>query len=645
MLARLTDGCERVLPIATVIVAATLALRRVDDFDSWWHLAAGRWIITHRSIPSTDTLSFTVPDHAWINVQWLFDCALYLLYRLGGADALVLASAAACTAAIWLLTKNLRLFVGGVPTALLTLWILAVAEERFLVRPEIVSFVLFEALLWLLLTVREDDGRRVWWVVPLMFVWANCHSLFIIGLFCIACAAMAPLAARLPFLPAGLRLGSQLTHTATRRLWIAAAGAMAVTVLNPYGISGVLFPFKLMSRINGSNPAFQNIGEFSRPFATEFPTFSLTAYKWFFVCSTIVVGLATLVSLGRPRGQAARSGRADGIDVARLAIFIGLAYLSVLARRNMALFALGGAPITASALAALDAKLGATIARRLKVTTRVVAPLLVVGCAALVLAIAGNRYYRWDGTTREFGLGVFDVNFPIRAVAFAKEVRVPGKVYNDMTAGGYLTWDAPVEGGVFIDGRLEVYDAPFFARYSTAINNPRAWEQDADRLGVNTVILFHRWPNRHGLLQGLIASRRWALVYYDEVAVVLVRIDPNQRIIAEAQRRFPEWQGRTQAALAAPPASWQWPVARATALESYAALQFTLGYPERGVEFYKQLLDLGVPPTRESAARYQIASYLARIGDARQARAQLAVAAARDPNNVDVRHLLARLGG
>jgi tetratricopeptide (TPR) repeat protein len=244
---------------------------------------------------------------------------------------------------------------------------------------------------------------------------------------------------------------------------------------------------------------------------------------------------------------------------------------------------------------------------------------------------------------------VFDVNFPIRAVAFAKEVRVPGTVYNDMTAGGYLTWDAPAAGGVFIDGRLEVYDAPFFARYSAAINNPRAWEQDADRLGVNTAILFHRWPNRHRLLQALIASRRWALVYYDEVAVVLVRIDPNQQIIAEAQRLFPEWQGRTQAALAAAPAaapaSWQWPVARATALESYAALLFTLGYAERGVEFYKQLVDLGVPATRESAARYQIASYLARIGDARQARAQLQVAAARDPNNADVRQLLARLGG
>lgn len=639
------DRCQTLLPAATVVVAAALALRRVDDFDSWWHLAAGRWIVAHRSIPSTDTLSFTVPDHAWINLQWLFDSALYLLYRLGGADALVLASAAGCAAAIWLLTKNLRLFVGGVATALLTLWILAVAEERFLVRPEIVSFVLLEALLWLLLTVRADDGRRVWLIVPLMLVWVNCHSLFIVGLFCVGCAAAAPLVARLAGLPAGVRFGSQLSPTATRRLWIAAGAATAVTLLNPYGIHGVLFPFTLLSRINGSNPAFQSIGEFQRPFAGGFPTFSLTAYKAFFVCSCIVVGLGTLVSLGRPGSRAPRAGRAEGVDVGQLGIFIGLAYMSVLARRNMALLVLGGAPLVASSLAALAATLRADSERRIQTARRILAPALVAGCAALVFLVASNAYYRWDGTTREFGLGVFAVNFPMRAVAFAKEVRLPGKLYNDLTAGGYLTWDAPVEGGVFIDGRLEVYDAPFFARYSNGFNDLRAWEQQADQFSVNTVILFHRWPNRHRLMQALLASRRWALVYYDEVAVMLVRIEPNQQVIAEAQRRFPDWQRQTQAALAPPAASWRWPVARATALESYAAVLFTLGYPEQGVEFYKQLVELGLPATRESATRYRIASYLARIGDARQARVQLEVAAARDPDNADVRQLLAHLGG
>src|SRR3990172_9033198 len=64
---------EGLLPACTVTLAAMLAFRRLDDADTWWHLAAGRWIAGHRAIPPTDTLSYTVPDHPWINLQWLFD--------------------------------------------------------------------------------------------------------------------------------------------------------------------------------------------------------------------------------------------------------------------------------------------------------------------------------------------------------------------------------------------------------------------------------------------------------------------------------------------------------------------------------------------------------------------------------------------
>jgi tetratricopeptide (TPR) repeat protein len=639
------DGCQRLAPAAAVVVAAVLALRRLDDFDTWWHLASGRWILTAGSIPSTDTLSFTVPTHPWINLQWLYDSALYLLYRLDGADALVVTSVVAYSAAIWLLTKNLRLYVGGVAAALLTIWVLAVAEERFLIRPEMVSFVLLEALLWLLLTARDDDGRRLWLLVPLMLVWVNCHSLFIIGLFCMGCAAGAALVGRLRFMPAAVRYGSQLSPVTARRLWIAAGAAAAATVVNPYGINGALFPFKLLSRINGSSPAFQSIGEFRSPFAGSFPTFSLTAYKAFLVCGGIVLICGTLASLATPRRAAAPRRPGAGVDVGHIAIFVGLAYLSVLARRNIALFVLAGAPLVASWLAALYAKVATRTQQRLQAAARSLAPAVVIGCVALMVVVASNAYYRWDGTTREFGLGVFEENFPIHAVAFAKEIGAPPKLYNDLTAGGYLTWDAPVDGGVFIDGRLEVYDTAFFAAYSNALNNPRLWEQQADRSGINTVILFHRWLNRHPLIQALIASRRWVLVYYDEVAVILVRAAQHEEVIEKARRLFPEWQRMTQARLAAPVSRWRWPIARASGLDTYATLLLTLGYPQEAVASYQRLIDLGLPPAQEAAARLKIASYFMRIGDTRQARAQLDVAAARDPGNADVQRLLARLGG
>ena len=48
-----------------------------------------------------------------------------------------------------------------------------------------VSFLLLQAVLWILMTARRNEGRALWLLVPIMLLWVNCHSLFIIGLFCI----------------------------------------------------------------------------------------------------------------------------------------------------------------------------------------------------------------------------------------------------------------------------------------------------------------------------------------------------------------------------------------------------------------------------------------------------------------------------
>src|SRR4030095_14362503 len=70
------------LPLAALIVVAAFALRRLDDFDTWWHLASRRWIAQHHAIPYTDVLSYTVPTNEWINLQWLYDLLLYEIYSL-----------------------------------------------------------------------------------------------------------------------------------------------------------------------------------------------------------------------------------------------------------------------------------------------------------------------------------------------------------------------------------------------------------------------------------------------------------------------------------------------------------------------------------------------------------------------------------
>src|SRR5258705_4868922 len=82
----------RFAPGLVIALTAVLSLRRFDNTDTWWHLAAGRWIVQHRRIPSLDPLSFTAGDHPWVNVQWLFDVIIYGLHQLGGPKLLVIVS-------------------------------------------------------------------------------------------------------------------------------------------------------------------------------------------------------------------------------------------------------------------------------------------------------------------------------------------------------------------------------------------------------------------------------------------------------------------------------------------------------------------------------------------------------------------------
>jgi len=640
-----SQRARSLLPVASVTVGATLALRRLDDFDTWWHLASGRWIVNHRAVPDTDTLSYTVPDHDWINLQWLYDVVLYLLHCIGGADLLVLASAAAFTAALWILMKNLRLWLGDVSASLLLLWAVLIAEERFLIRPEMISFVLLQAILWILMTARRNDGRHLWLLAPLMLLWVNSHALFIVGLYCMGCIVAGVLAAKIPFLPPGWRQASALGPVATRRLLVSTAAATAVTFLNPYLADGVFFPLKLMSRIDTSNSAFQAIGEFRRPFSGYFTTLSIGAYQLLFFFSLAVVTVAAVCGFRAPKNPGASVDvRTPGFNAGWAAMFVGFAYLSVLARRNIGLFAFGAIPIVGAWLTLIESRVPEVLRRAIHRASTVSAPALLAGYLALAGIVVTNTYYRWDGTVREFGLGTLEVNFPIRAAAFARATALPPKLYNDLTAGGYLAWDRAVEGGVFVDGRLEVYDTAFFSSYLSGLSDLRLWRQQIQAYDIDTVLLFHRWSNRHALIRFLLSDPAWALVYHDEVAVIFVRTQGNETTIQKAREIYPTWHTQVLTTLRTPTSRWQWPVGRLTALNSYADLLFLIGETESAIEIYEQLLSLKPPAWQELAAHVAIGFCLAQTGDRDRALKHLRKAAELDPYNQRLQEVIQRLG-
>jgi len=646
---------DRVLVWLVIAVAAVLAFRRIGDFDTWWHLASGRWIVAHGTIPHHDTLSFTVPDHPWINLQWLFDVMIYGLYRVGGAPLLVVFSCAGFTAAVWLLLRGMRLSLGSVAAVLLAAWALVVVQERFVLRPEVLSFFYLTALNLLLATRGRDDGRRLWMAVPLMLVWVNSHALFIVGLFCLLWTCAATFLAQAHVLPRFWRESTAMSRSGRRRLLGVSAAATAVTLLNPYWVRGALFPFELFSRIDGSNPAFASIGEFIRPFSGFFPTLAIGAYQVYFYFALLVLASSAVLA-ARPAWIARRredAGRlpglprgADRFDLAGAGIVLALAYLSLQARRNTGLFVIGAGPFVAQEAAVLIARLpqwrGGWFAALHLLTSGV----LACAAVAMIAWTATNGFYRWDNRTVEFGSGVLDVNFPIEASRFARRLGLKPKLYNDLTAGGYLTWSSPVDGGVFIDGRLEVYNADFFSEYLRGLGDFRRWAAEADRYKINTAILFHRWGNRRSLVRHLAAAGSgWALIYYDETAAVFVRRAGNEGKIREAARLFPTYTERVWRRLRDHRAWWQWPVGDAHGAVAYGQMLSAIGRRDAAADAFGLAIDNGVARSVQIGLYTWLARFHARRGENEQALLDVRAGLAIDPDNQILRDGLMRLGG
>ena len=161
-----------------------------------------------------------------------------------------------------------------------------------------------------------------------------------------------------------------------------------------------------------------------------------------------------------------------------------------------------------------------------------------------------------------------------------------------------------------------------------------------ERYGIHTVFLFHRWSNRHNTIRFLVQDPAWKLVYHDEVAVLFTRIRGNEQSIAKAHEIYPRWQRSILTTLHGPTSRWQWPVARVTALDSYASLLLLIGERESAIEIYDQLLEFKLPPHKESPARIQIGLYLAERGVWDKALEHLERAAALDPSDRRLKQLI-----
>jgi tetratricopeptide (TPR) repeat protein len=240
-------------------VAFLLACHDLQNEDVWWHLRGGEWILHSGRAPQFDPFTFSSADRPWIDLHWLFQMVLVLVYRAGGIPGMILLAAAMAAAAV-LAAFSAR--PRGAPlAALVVVWLpaLLLAADRFYVRPEMATLLFLGSYLAVL--VRLDDQPRLAWLLPLIQVlWVNMHGLFVFGPIVLGLwlAERASLRLRQPFpdRPAGW----------WRHVGGASAAVALACLVNPYGLDGALHPLVLYGRVTDSSQPYKvYIQEFRTP--------------------------------------------------------------------------------------------------------------------------------------------------------------------------------------------------------------------------------------------------------------------------------------------------------------------------------------------------------------------------------------------
>jgi hypothetical protein len=429
------------------------------DGDTYWHITAGAWMLDHHLILRRDVFSYTAAGAPWDAQEWLAEIAMALAWRAGGWMGLHLLFGVAAGLAAAVVAGACRARLALTPALLATVLGLACVSGSLLARPHLLALPLLAIWVAGLVAAREKNETPHWALLAVMPLWANLHGSFAFGL---------ALAAALG-IEAVLENGERAKAALGWSLFVAAA--IAVALLTPQGLQGLLFPLRLAAM-----PALAHIGEWGASDFSHPSPFALAL-------------LAILFVLGR--GQVK-------VPVVRLLILLGLTWLALAHQRHQMLLGIAGPLLLAPSLAR------AWPSRNEK-PRAVFAAAGIVVLAGLVIARIALPVTRGE-----------DAVTPQAALAHVPRFERELPVLNDYAFGGYLIWN-----GVhpFIDSRADLYGNAFLENYA-AVTAP-----DAAALA-STLAYYHvRWtifPAHTPVVRLLDALPGWHRLYGDDNAVVHV---------------------------------------------------------------------------------------------------------------------------
>lgn len=537
------------------VLVLALACFSLSSLDIGYHLAYGNYFLDHGKIVDRDP--FIYPEHAvpFVNANWGSQVVMALVHRAGDANGLVylrIALIAVIFACVPTILKNiaggdrqtptesacaakpaapsLPSFVLHPSSLLLWIafaWLLAALAgyERFSMRPELFSYAVMCVML-VVLTRGIRSWRGVAALGVLQVLWVNLHSYFLVGLMMTGVWLVGDAAS---YLWSG-RQGRAAPDAGRQVRLLAAAFLVQVagTLVNPWHIHGATFPLETLKFLqtqqamggaagDAGASAWADISEFQSPFSFDGQIINArTIHAYYALLAVAGVGLILLIAQGR---------------VGPALFVIVLLAMSAQMRRNIAQLAFAASPLAVGAVAAwIRSRYSAHAFRRFGVSVfrfSILAP-VVLACWWINGIWTGRFYYTERRITRTLGMGYNPITFPRAAFWLTDhQGQLKPRLFVDyFSSSNALLW-LPERFQLFVDtNTFAVADETLRLAFDIGLGEvPHG--QVFDRHGIN-VVLLHCGPDTQTLVRNMVAdSGNWALVHFDDTAVVFLRRIPE----------------------------------------------------------------------------------------------------------------------
>jgi hypothetical protein len=326
----------------------------------------------------------------------------------------------------------------------------------------------------------------------MVVLWVNIHGGFAIAFILMAAYLFGEVGNQILGIETGIgwrRIG---------RLLLIMVLSFLLVPLNPNTFQMWAYPFQTV----GIGVLQDFIAEWRSP---NFHELHFHPFIWLLLASLTVLGLS--------------KKRADFTDLTLVALFT---YMTLLAARNIALFALVVGPVIIRYGTPVIVDWKARVLKREpaeappKQETR---PLFIAINWLLLLLVIAAAQIRISGPVSAKAKEAAQAeSLPVAAVNYLKETEPPGPLFNNYNWGGFIVWELP-QYPVFVDGRTDLYGDELLREYLAATFANSGWRETLDKYGINLVFVESAAP----LARDLRLEPGWEQVYRDDMASIFVR--------------------------------------------------------------------------------------------------------------------------